>query len=297
MIESVMVTKHSEEHKETALAVLLRGTRFRSEVAEYAAAHGVNKDEAEKTVFVQRIQALRKEIRYEGFFSQKLEHMPRFEGALKEVLDEKERQRMIADAGDATVCRSLTLPELTPKEYQSMKKRMSGASHHVILDAAENARMIPALLERFAQDPRLAAPENLRALLATHRDLSADLGRALLAMDTIMRHEMNADAQLNFERTMKEALETTAQSIADFFWRAPRDWFVAVKKSGSASALETAGGVFIETGKFIGREVRAVLRITGAGLKGLMVYLAKSVVEGEQKQKGKGGGKKEKKEK
>ena len=241
--------------------------RFKNEVAEYAASHGVPLEQATKTILFDRFRNVGSELGTNGIIDARSKDFKQFKAALREICGRETLRRFSKDGNDPTIFRSLLVSPSNPREINHVRsyfsKNFKGKTpaFGVIRDSSDNMKLIGALLRRFSGDPRLGGPDSFRDILTAHPELGADLGKLFDAKGATERHERMFDKDLKFEKTMGGFKKTAQESLTEMLWKAPGDYMTQIVKRGldmSKGGLGGVLGVFMkETGRFMGREAWA----------------------------------------
>jgi hypothetical protein len=231
--------------------------KFKNTVAQYERAHGVSHEAAEKAVFIDRFNAVQHELTYTRAIDK--ETYRAFVAGLNEVLGKNGVADMKRDATDPAIYRALHVPPATPAEFNQaltyFKSKFENRAPNaaVVKDCAENKKIIDALHARFMGDPALAGAGDLEALIATHPELGADLGKILSAKELSDMHERRFGDGIHFNKSMETLKETAKESLTTMFWKAPSDYIKAISKNPKFDFAYFAKTTW-ETATFLGKE-------------------------------------------
>ncbi len=267
--------KAGEFTKETGERMIGRGAevRFRKEVKKYARENGVSVIQAEKAVFEDRVDTMDQAILRGETLCEKLSAFREFQGALREILGRDAPEQLRKDAANPAVCRALVIPSPNRDEIKESldiwKKEFSGRvpNNRVVQDTAEQIKLMRAVFDEVRTDPAFVGPDNLRDIFTTHPELGADIGKSLIAKDTLEIHERMFTRALAFERSREVFIRTTKDALANMFWRAPVDWFVASAKAFVPFRFTSAFKFGYQTMRLAVREVWSGSRILARGLE------------------------------
>ena len=267
--------KAGELAKETGERMIGRGAevRFRHEVKKYATENGVSEKQAAKAVFSERIDRMDQAILRGEALGKRSEAFREFQGALRETLGRDAPERLRKEASDPAVCRALTITSPDRDEVgaslEMWKQAFAGRMprDRVVQDTAEQIKLMQVVFDEIRSDPSLAGPDSLRDALAARPELGADIGKALIAKDTLEMHERMFTRTLAFERSREAFIKTGKEALATMFWRAPVDWFKGFAKSVAPPSLATPFRIAYETMRLAVREVWSGSRILARGLE------------------------------
>lgn len=258
-----------ETFKDIGRRVIGQGeeVRFKNEVAEYAASHGISPEQATKTILSDRFRHVGSEIGTNGIIDSKSKDFKQFKAALNEICGRETLRRFSKDGNDSAIFRSLVLPPSTAAEIARVRRYFSHTfkgktpAHGVMRDSSDNMKLIDALLRRLSSDPRLGGPDSLQHILTAHPELGADIGKLLDAKSATERHERMFGKDLKFEKTVGEFKKTAQESLTEMLWKAPGDYMTQIVKRGLDMSKGGLGGVLSvylrETARFMGREAWA----------------------------------------
>lgn len=196
-----------------------REVKFKDDVAEYAANHGVASGDAQKAVFLERMRDVDRSLGTRSLLESFPELFQDLEAALNETVASEGVERCLADA-ETPALRPLGPIVAAPRDLQTMaaffqqrhEKRKPG--YAVLKDSAESMLTMRAAMLRLQSDPRYAAAPDVESLLndPANPDLRADMGLVLLSRKEISRHERGFANQVRFEKS-KEELKENAREI------------------------------------------------------------------------------------
>jgi hypothetical protein len=239
--------------------------RFKNEVNEYAATHGMSREDAEKTIFSGKLGGLQHELAINGMIDGKSKDYQQLRAALNEMFGRDKLDKFMQDSADPKIFRAFAMPPSTPMEVNRQRmyyhRNFAGKTpaFGTLRDSADNTKLLDGVLRRFASDPRLRRGGSLDTILAANPDLAADLGKALSAKRLIEGHERGFGKDLNWEKATEQWKKTAEEAVTEMLWKAPKDCLTRVIKSGFAS--KNLGGFveafFKESMKCAGREMWA----------------------------------------
>jgi hypothetical protein len=200
---------------------------FRHEIDE-AVARGIPKPRAEKETFLDRVDQIEDEIRYTGCMDSKSKHWRGFEAAMNELFSDTEKERFLADAG-TPIFRNIALTPATSAEYNKAKSYFGGKfggetpSVGVIRDMAQNAKLLREVNARIFGDvsPHAASGVDLRAILATHPEMGADIGMAQMIKDQMIQSEQRFGREVAHKQEWERYKEDASGSLNEIFYKIP----------------------------------------------------------------------------
>lgn len=251
--------------------------KFKNEVAQYEATHGVSHEAAEKALFTERFNAIQHELLYTRNITEGTYRA--FVASLNEVFGKDGVADMRRDAADPMIYRALALPPVSPAEFNQtasyfktkFENRVPNAA--VVRDCAESKKIIDALHARFMGDPALAAAGDLETLIRAHRKLGADLGKVLSAKELADMHERKFERKVHFDGSAEAFKATAKESLGTMLWKAPSEWWKVVGKSGQKLDLAYCAKTTIATAELLHKEGKAGTKILLEAAKTAKAYL------------------------
>ncbi len=239
--------------------------RFKNEVNEYAALHGMPREEAEKAILSGRLGGVQRELGVNGVIDGKSKDYEQFRAALNEMFGRDGLDRLIQDSADPTIFQNIIVPPATTPEvsrqrgYYSRTYKGKVPAFGTLRDAADSTKLIDATLRRFMADPRLRGAGSLDAILAANPELGADLGKALAAKRLIEGHERGFGKDLNWETATDNWKKSAQEGVTEMLWKAPSDCLTKILKGAfSSKDLGSFVGTFFkESARCAGREMWA----------------------------------------
>jgi hypothetical protein len=255
--------------KETGEKVIGRGpeVKFRNDVEEFVARHGVSVEEAEKRVFGNYLGGVETEIRMRGCIDSHSKEWRSFEASLNELLSSDERAKLERDANNPRVFRALRAAPVTGTDYARMERYFKGKfakqspGYELVRRSAEDTKILDGLGRRVDRDltPFAASPDKLSVILAARPEISADMGRMIQAKREMEKIERGFGAEVRF----KEEWEKDKEKMRELVWtrlgKGVKEFFKEVW-GGGAEAVSAAGKVEKVPG--------AVVRLSKALIKG-----------------------------
>lgn len=267
--------KTGELAKETGERMIGRGAevRFRNEVKKIVKDRGVSETQAEKVVLMRRIDAFDQVVLRGEIFGKKSDAYLEFQGAFREAAGRDAPERLRAAAADPAVARALTIiPPDRDEVAESLhiwENAFNGRKPReaVVQDTAEQIKLMQVVFDEVRKSPAFFGPDSIKDTLVAHPELGADIGKVMIAKDTLEMHERMFTRSLAFERSREAFIKTTKDALATMFWRAPVDWFVALGKVFVKPSFGQVFKVAYETMRTAVREVWSGSRILARGLE------------------------------
>lgn len=254
---------------------------FKNDVEKYTKDHGVSLEEAQKTLFIERMNGFQNEIQYTGSTNSESTDFRNLEAAFNELFHPNKLEQLKVDAEDPKVFKSLPLKPISPRDYGKMsdyyKKIFEGRSPElgVVKDSTEKTQLINELIKRFCGDRALKSGASLDQILLLRPELGADLGKILLAKQGLDRHQRMFGKELNFEKELNNFKETAKESLTTLLWEAPTNWLKTMVKGSLNPNFGNFAKMVESTAKFGGKELWAGSKLLYRSARAAGSYLSK----------------------
>lgn len=240
--------------------------RFKNEAQEYAKKHGVSLEDAQRTLVLERMGNVQKELSFSGVIDASSKDYKRLQAALNEVLGKRQLVELIKNSEDPTIFKHIAVSPVVAADIAHAtdyyKKQFNGRApaFGVVRDTAETAKLMEALCGRIAAHPGVSSgPLSFGSFVIANPDLGADIGKILAAKRMLERHERHFSKDLHFEAATKRFKQTARDSFAEMVWRGPLDFVSSLTSSGLAqkSFMGFVNEVMSQSVRFAAREVWA----------------------------------------
>lgn len=266
--------------------------KFSSEATKYEKDHSVSTEEAQKEIFMTRLQDLSNEMLTTGSIDLNSSEYRDFFAGMREIFDasDTEHFKSTADARRSSTT-PMPRPTISFPEHKKMKKQYADAFPQPDVDlknkrmpsnpeinlAMQDTKMIDDLINSVMSDPLVTSSADLRATVLANPALQEQFGEILLSKSAIDRMTNQIDSAVKFDDSVRKTKDTTKQVMGKPVTSAwsfiQKTGSVVLKGDLNAIAKHVLGSAAIGTAKTLS----GAAQLGWAGTKTSMAFLNKTL--------------------
>ncbi len=265
---------------------------FSNDVVEYEKMHGVSTEEAQKEIFVLKMQDLSDEMLHKGSIDFNSNEYNSFFAGMREIFDQTEIDNFLVEADIRRSSSSrMPRPSVTSAEYIKMEKQykndfpqknVTGKNKRspvgpVINETMQNTKMINEMVAILMSDTRVNSSVDLKSLIATNPDLREIFGEILLSKVSVDKQKNQFGREILFDESMAKTKNQTEKT----FENGVKEVTQFIKKTLTTTLKGDIKGivthVFGGSAELTMKAVGGAAKVGFAGAKTAATYINKEV--------------------
>lgn len=266
---------------------------FAKEVSDYQKAAGVNEEAAKGAVLRRKLEEADIELRRSGRIAPPEDKRFReFRIGLEALFSQQVLDDFRVFAEDPSVWRDFPLPA-TGKEKDKQEKKSKSTYKAaetyfknrynnrapdplVIEEFSKNLILLENLLQRITNEISLSDGESLEAILSSHPEKAADMGKMVLVREVLKNGEKRFAKEASLQEGIRDTKEKAPLLITEILFKAPIDFAAQALKGVASGKLEgTIMNMIKASFTFMAREGIAIGKLTWLSARVLYNYINK----------------------